>query len=90
MGQRFRSEAVNAKHSSNYTPAPSPSNMAIPGQSVADTTRLRILIVLDITGSMSDALTAVKSAIKGMVRLVASNRADGPSLAFAFITFTGE
>jgi len=47
---------------------------------------MRILIILDITGSMSNEIDAVKQAVAEMVDLC--SELQSPSIAFAFITFT--
>jgi hypothetical protein len=59
------------------------------------TPSLRVLIILDITGSMETEIKAVKSAVAEMVGLCSgmasadfNEEQDQPSLAFAFITFT--
>ncbi|WIA35205.1 hypothetical protein OEZ86_003668 [Tetradesmus obliquus] len=50
---------------------------------------LRVLIILDITGSMSNEIQAVKQAVAEMVRLCSEQLASAAgALAFAFITFT--
>jgi hypothetical protein len=50
---------------------------------------LRVLIILDITGSMSNEIEAVKQAVAEMVRLCSEQlESAAGALAFAFITFT--
>jgi hypothetical protein len=50
---------------------------------------LRVLIILDITGSMSNEIEAVKQAVAEMVRLCSEElETAAGALAFAFITFT--
>jgi hypothetical protein len=60
------------------------------------TPSLRVLIILDITGSMGHEITVAKSAVAQMVGLCSGmasadsdeEEEDQPSLEFAFITFT--
>jgi hypothetical protein len=72
-------DAPDAVMEEAAAPSPVPPAAAPPS--------VRLLFIVDITGSMSAELEACKGAMKGMVHLLTDNHAAG-QLSFAVITFT--